>query len=472
MNDSNNYIIQLEDTLQKKREYLETNILPKLKEHLNIFQTYFQNIYNILIRKGLIQEDPYKGDEKLSEVKIPPSSPIPETNMHENMGHRISAYHTQIEFLNTYYQISLDFLTINRLNKISELLKYIDWLQLTPTSTNPPTKFVADAIQKIKMGTDSISTQIVIDSCNQIQKNIKEIYNSLDEIIVVSKELYKFEIRQKVLLHIEDDLKLLSNNTDGALKAIKNIFPKYIPKKPFYTSLIKEILQEEYSENRDNLRQSILSKLKVKENKPKQVNKIIDHKPILLQGLRIIASTGFHIRDSIEKLTHNHTTYENRKISIGQKIILWIKKLIRGKKDPLSYEIEYFDTTTASTKTEKLNFQLFIEDLDKKAKFYSTISNKSSSTYSRIESASEEKLYDYLKNNISSLHVIYRRLSGLNDFFKSEMPIDKRSKIRTLNLELNAVKNSIVKANKKKHEYVSAKEEIEQMKRLGIKTSE
>jgi len=388
MSDVNSYIIQLEDTLQKKRENLEIHVLPKLKEHLNIFQTYFQNIYNILIRKGLIQEDPYKGDEKISEVKVPSSAPILETSMHENMGHRISTYHTQVEFLNTYYQISLDFLTIKRLNKIAELLRYINWLQLTPTSTNPPTKFVADALQKIKMGTDNISTQIIVDSCNQIQKNIKEIHTLLDEIIVVSRELYKFEVRKKVLPHIQNDLKLLANNQDGALKAIKGIFPKYITKKPFYISLIKEILQEEYSDSSENLRQSILSRLKVKENKPKQIKKKIDHKPLLIQGLRIIASTGFHIRDAITKLNHNHTTYENRKIGIGQKIILFLKKLIRGKEDSLSYEIEYFDTTTASTKTEKLNFQIFIEDLDKKAKFYNAISNKASSTYTRIESTS------------------------------------------------------------------------------------
>jgi hypothetical protein len=37
---------------------------------------------------------------------------------------------------------------------------------------------------------------------------------------------------------------------------------------------------------------------------------------------------------------------------------------------------------------------------------------------------------------------------------------------------MTAVKNSLIKANKKKHEYVSMKEEAEQMKRLGIKVDD
>jgi len=37
-------------------------------------------------------------------------------------------------------------------------------------------------------------------------------------------------------------------------------------------------------------------------------------------------------------------------------------------------------------------------------------------------------------------------------------------------VELATLKTSIIKANQKKHEYVAQKEEIEQMRRLGIRT--
>jgi hypothetical protein len=40
--------------------------------------------------------------------------------------------------------------------------------------------------------------------------------------------------------------------------------------------------------------------------------------------------------------------------------------------------------------------------------------------------------------------------------------------IRGIKLEITAIKNSVVKANQKRHEYVSQKEEIEQLKKLGV----
>jgi hypothetical protein len=472
MSDAEYFIDQLEQNITKRREYVERVNLPKLKEHLSFFQTYFQNIYNILIRKGLLREDPYKGEEKISEVTVPSSEPPLESGTQDQMSHRICAYHTQLEFLNNYYQLSLDFLDLRRVKRVTGLMKYINWMQLTPTSTDPPTRFIGEALHKIKMGTDKISIQIVVDSSIQLDKHLRVIYVLLEELILLLREMYKLEVREKVLPNIEEDLKLLISNSDSAVKAVKSIFPKYIANKPFYPELIKEIFQEDYSEQGGDLRKILLTRLDVKEKKVKEKKKVIQYKPMILQGLRIIASACFHIKDAIIKLNENQETYESRKMSIGERIIRWLKRLIRGKEDSQMYEIEFFDVTTSTTKREKLNFAAFIEDLENQVKFYTAMANKASSTYQKYESASEDKLYEVLNRNLANLHVIHRRLSGLNDFFRNEIPKAKRSKIRGLNLEINAVKNSIIKANKKKHEYISAIEEREQMKRLGIKMEE
>ncbi|MBN1696914.1 MAG: hypothetical protein JW881_05325 [Spirochaetales bacterium] len=472
MSDAENFIDQLEQTLIKKREYIEVANLPRLKEHLGFFQTYFQNVYNILIRKALLQEDPYKGEEKISEVTVPSSDPPLDSGTQDQMSHRICAYHTQLEFLNNYYQLSLDFLDLRRVKRITELMKYINWMQLTPTSTDPPTRFIGEALHKIKMGSDKISIQIIVDSSIQLDKHLRVIYGLLEELILLLREMYKLEVRKLVLPNIEEDLRLLISNPDSAIKAVKSIFPKYIAKKPFYPELIKEIFQEDYSERGVDLKRTLLSRLEVKEKKAKKKKKVVQYKPIILQGLRIIAGACFHIKDAITKLNENQETYESRKMGIGERILRWLRKLIRGKDDSQMYDIEFFDVTTSTTKREKLNFAAFIEDLENQVKFYTALANKASSTYQKYEAATEEKLYEVLNRNLANLHVIHRRFSGLNDFFRNEIPKAKRNKIRGLNLEINAVKNSIIKANKKKHEYVSAIEEREQMKRLGIKTEE
>lgn len=469
MSDHETFFNQLEEAIIKRKEHAEKTIIIKLKEHLAIFQTYFQNLYNILIRKALLQEDPYKDDDKITEITIPSSAPIIELGFQEDMSHRISNYHSQIEFLNTYFQLNLESLTIKQVKKISELMKYINWLNISPASTNPPTRFIGEALQKIKMGTDKVSTQIIIDSCHQIERNAREIYKYLEDLVIILREIYKYEVRKYVLPNIETDLELLSGNPDGAVKAIKTIFKNYLSNKSFYPDLIREILEEDFSSKNEAMHKALLARLKVKEKKPQVEKKVKDYRPLLLQGMRLIASSGFHIKDCIVKLNDNHTAYESRKMSLGKKIIRWLRKLFRGREETHTYDIEYFDVSTSATKMERINYTNFIEDLEKKVRFYSAVVNKASSTYNKLESTTEEKLYEYLNRNLATLHIIHRRLIGFNDFFKSEIPKERRYKVRTINLELNAVKNSIVKANKKKHEYVSAKEEIEQLKRLGIK---
>jgi len=48
------------------------------------------------------------------------------------------------------------------------------------------------------------------------------------------------------------------------------------------------------------------------------------------------------------------------------------------------------------------------------------------------------------------------------------MPQAERGKVKVVKIELAALKNCLIKVNKKKHEYVSLKEEDEQMKKMGI----
>ena len=61
--------------------------------------------------------------------------------------------------------------------------------------------------------------------------------------------------------------------------------------------------------------------------------------------------------------------------------------------------------------------------------------------------------------------------SALEEFFKSEVPGEAKARVKGVRGEITAVKGAVIKANQKKHEYVAQCEELEQMKRLGIKDS-
>ena len=86
-----------------------------------------------------------------------------------------------------------------------------------------------------------------------------------------------------------------------------------------------------------------------------------------------------------------------------------------------------------------------------------------------LETAGEEQLLALLSKNIEELQSMHRTLSALDLYFKTEVPREQRERVRGVKPELTALKNGIVKANQKRHEYIAQKEEQEQMKRLGIK---
>ena len=91
-----------------------------------------------------------------------------------------------------------------------------------------------------------------------------------------------------------------------------------------------------------------------------------------------------------------------------------------------------------------------------------------SSQYHRLEQMEEEKAFEFLVSNLQEIQIVLRRLPALDTYFKTEVPKEQRSLVRGIKLEISGIKNAFLKANQKKHEYVSKKEEREQLKKLGI----
>ncbi len=94
-----------------------------------------------------------------------------------------------------------------------------------------------------------------------------------------------------------------------------------------------------------------------------------------------------------------------------------------------------------------------------------------SPTFKRLEASSEESVYTFLNQNIEDIQLILRRLPALETFFKSEVPREERARLRTVKGDVNVIKAILVKTNQKRHEYVARKEELEQLKKLGIDTT-
>ncbi len=470
MEGENGFQEALEAALQVRRDYLDKNELPKLRELFRIYHTAFQGFYNVILRKGLIHEDPYKNEQKISEVTSPPSGPFMDSEKTDQISIRLSMFESQLDFLNNYYQFSADFLTLERIKQLSNLATYIVWGKVTESSTNINTRVVAELIGKVKQGADPLSGGILNDGQNQMERCTKDILAVLKQLTEYQREAYKRDIRERLLFKLNFNAEAVMKRRDDAIKAVRHRFAQEMGGSPFYTELVEEVIDEDYSPGSEQLRKNLLARLAVKEEKPKAKAQV-SYISILMEAIKILAGGAVHIEQAMRKLSENSVVLSQRKLTFGERFRRWLYNLSQKSDRPNIYEIEFFDVVTSATKTEKLDFTAFKEKTAKRIRLLYSLTNRMSTTYKRIEGTSEDKVYEFLQGLIKDVQEIIHVLPALDTFFKSEVAREDRPRVKGVKLEITAVKNCLIKCNQKKHEYVSRKEEEDQMKKLGIDTS-
>jgi hypothetical protein len=378
---------------------------------------------------------------------------------------------TQIDFLVNYYQFSVDFLNLERIKPVIGITTYIRWDGISESSTSLNTRVLTEMILKVRSGPDSISTGIINDSINQLEKTYKEILAILKQLADYHRENYKAELRRNILSKLNLNGKAVMSRQDEAVKAIKKKFAERMGDLPFYGDLVKEIFEEEFSPQAERLREELIARISVKEDNREKEREEISFKAILIESLRILASACSGLEDSMRKTSDNCLILESRKLSFGEKLKRWFVQMVQGKKDQRIYEIEYTDPANGLNKTETLNFTEFSEAVNRRVKILASITNRMSPTFKRLEASSEESVYTFLNQNIEDIQLILRRLPALETFFKSEVPREERARLRTVKGDVNVIKAILVKTNQKRHEYVARKEELEQLKKLGIDTT-
>ena len=142
--------------------------------------------------------------------------------------------------------------------------------------------------------------------------------------------------------------------------------------------------------------------------------------------------------------------------------------MLNKEPDPIIYNVEYMDPVKSITVRERINFNTFRADLDRKIRTLTPMASRGGNT-SKLEAMQEEQLIGFLERNVRELQSIHKTLAALDEFFKAEVDKDDREKVRGIKPELATIKNAIVRANSKRHEYSAQKEEEEQLKRLGVK---
>ncbi|MDR2587847.1 MAG: hypothetical protein LBC67_00315 [Spirochaetales bacterium] len=461
---------RLEEALARYHENLDKVVLPKLKEDCQLIHAAFKTIHSIFLKKGIIHEDPYKGETKSSEITIPPSTSFSDSDKADQMSMRLSSYEVQLDFLLNYYQFSMDFLEMPRIRLLAGLLHYIAWDQIGPTAQDPMTKALGEFIGRVKQAGDLLSMGLLHDSLDQIKRSVAQCFRPLKDITDFSKEFYKLNIRSRILPR----LALTPGSVpakEEILKQVKKHFHSALPGKPFYPELVYEVIDEEYGPESAKLKEALIQRFSVAEAKTKNAQQQISFPAFLLDAIRTMGTAGRPLEEAAGKLAENSELLQSKKNGFMEKLKKWLASLSNKQgKSNVEYEVEYIDQATAVTKHEKIHFESFITDVQKRARGFTNITVKGSPVYAKMEKADEPTLFSFLERQMDELAVVYRRLQCLDTFFKDKMSRERelQAGLKGIKIELTGINNSMTRARQKKHEYIARKEEYEQMKKLGI----
>jgi len=459
MAESNDYLKTLAESLKARAEWLERSELPKLKDELRSFHTGFASLYNIYLKKGLIHEDPYKQEAKIAELEVPSATSFADMEKLDQLTRRLANYDNQLDFLVNFYQFSPEFLNMDRIKRILGLVKYIDWIHLTPDSHSPMTKAVAEITNQIKIGTDSLTMSVISESLTHLNKSFPQIMGYLKILTDYQREAYKLDLR--------DVTAGMSKEETANHPQLKKKLVQTKPGFPFYPDLVEEVIKEDYSNEGPELRQAVLKKLQVAEAKPKAVKAPVSFKIILLEGIQGLGSTAGTFTEILAKLDENQTVLQNTKQSFMHKFKRLMQQVFNKEPDPIIYDLEYMDPLKGIPVRERVNLTTFRSDLERKIRTLAPLASRGTAA-ARLESMQEEQLMGFLERNIREVQSMHKILGALDDFFKAAVDRADRDKIRGIKPELATIKNAVVRANSKRHEYSAQKEEEEQLKRLGV----
>ncbi|MBE6351224.1 MAG: hypothetical protein E7062_10850 [Spirochaetaceae bacterium] len=466
MADINDFENNLYKALEERTNWFDTTVLPPILEDYRVLHSCVTNLINILVQKGTITPDPYRLDKKISDVEVPDESDFSDSDRNMKIGVRLSDYERVIDFLCNYFKFSVKMLSLERIKKLVALNNYFQWGSMVPTSPQQNTKGLAEIFNQTRQGADTISISVINGGISQAAKITAQINSVLKQVTELQREIYKAEIRKKIINSPSFPADKITSSQAGVLQ-VKKMFTATMGKQHFYSELIEEIFIENSPEG-EKRRQQILDKLKIvvqtKEKKAVQINT----KNLIMEAVRTLSALAPQLNVIVEKMEENHSIIESEHQGLWEKFKKAFRKAFGIKEKPVEYIIPITDTVTQTTHNEKVNFQKNINDITKRFHFYNSFATRQTPGYQKIESESEAQILAFLTKQLSECQQLLSILAAYDKFFKNAVQPINRNRVKGMSMELTSIKNTLVKTNQRKAEYSAYMEEQQQMKKLGI----
>ena len=469
MESNGNFKDTLLKALDEKTQWYDNEELPRLLDNYRLLYTCIKNLFEFLAKKALITPDPYKLDKKISDIKAPDTSQFVENEKSVVIGQRFSDYETTLDFMCNYYKFSVNHLTIANTKKLIDFNNTFHWSSFSQNHSKINTKVLAGIVAAGRQNSDALTASMVNDSLSKASKAMTEINGILKEYAEFQKEYYKGQIRKNVFSHPNFDAAKASQSMADETAQIKKAFVAAMGKIPFYTELVEELVQEDQGDDKAAKQKAVLDKLAIKKHEDKVEEKKVDTKEMILEGVRLLGGIPLHLEQIGSKVRENHDILESEHNSFKDKLLKALRKAFNLEEKPVIYVVTVNDQRTGTQRTEKINYAVLVNEIAVKQRRYAACSNKKTQGYAKISSMTEDKILAFLSAQITECQRLMVVLNALNDFFKSAANPTNKSRIKGFKIDVDAMKNTIIKINQIRAEYSSYIEEEEQMRKLGIK---
>lgn len=472
MEESGNFQQELQEALTQKAEWFNNVQLPQTLGDYRMLHTIVKNLFELLTKKSLIIPDPYRLDKRISEIVLPESKPFPEGDIAKELGLRFSDYELMLDFICTNFRFSLDNLTLPKIKKLTEFNGAFEWDSLSPNSAKVNTKALGIVISNAKGAAQPVMVSMLSDAIQKSADCLKKINSEMAELVEFQKEMYKGQIRKCVLENPSFN-KEAASTADGEFGEIKRLFPKAMGKMPLYTDLVNDLVQEDFAEDRDKRRAAIFQRLKIRQVQKKEETKKKgpDTKAMVLESVFAVGGLAPTIQTLHQKLEDDFKLLFMKKKNLISALISAIRKAFKLKEKELTVDVSIKDAKSEMGRVESINVNDFMTNLAQKSRIYNGIANRGPEL-NKIISANEESILAFVTKQLSEAKSLFSIINALDIHFKKEVDVINRPKLKGLQIELSALRNSIVAINKKRGEYLSVKEEREQMQKLGIANNE
>jgi hypothetical protein len=444
------YADKLVDALDKRMKWLSTAVIPQLKEALASYQAQFENTVAMLIRKGLLREDPYNYDQAFTDITVPTDEMLPEFESTDELSYRLAAFRRQLKLVSTEFTMELGSLSLSRLKKLSALVFFVNWLEFGENARSPTTKAFARLFMKVRVGSDNIASQILKDGEVQIIRLMHQLRGILADLIAYDRESWKAEVRRTVLPRLASGES--PQKRDELLQAMRRAFAQTMASKPWYPALAEEIADEETAADAAERKKRVLDSLTIPEAEVAIAAAADeDGRETLLEAVRLLSRPHDEITTALAVLEENEKLLTEQKSRGG-----FLRMLFGGggqRKPPERiYRVQYLEPGSTDPRTEPIDFPAFLLESAKKASMLGVLSAGSGPAYRRLEATGDAQLAGFVDRQLNDLLLIYRRMESLNAVFQARAAQEKKT-ARGIKVELLTIKNSIVKANQRRHEY-------------------